>query len=984
MKTKKLLLFIMSIVMCFSLLQITAFAASDKVSEVTLTISEPRAGENVNLDFSSVGVHHHMTYKVVGLRWYKQGDNRQMGVESGADTYFIGGQSYTVEIDLEVKSGNSGWNFEYEGVDTDYSGINATINGKNATVKYPPLNSDKHKTITVAYDFNYIADGIINYPSVSVPTPIAGNEIPLKEALVLGNPRATWIASTGYNWSVYENKAWRKMELNETFVAGARYKVEFYMQANEGFVFNLEEATDLRNDGNKHIWGYINGNKRSMTLQELGVGLDGEMQYNDAKVFVEYEFTSCEAQYVDSVSFSGIQAPSATQHPQYVAPTMGSLEYSLITDEEITGGAEYNFVNGIQWTSTNGILNQDSVFEQGEAYSMIFFVKTIDTHRFTDWVEASADIGYVDVLTLYDDPTIAMITISFAPCDGGVLNEVNVSGVRAPVHGETPDYEFIYGQGYDKGTSEEIVWYDLTDSKKVLSTDTFEYGHKYELRIILRSEKQMLGASTGKFEFAPHDSLTVNINGKPAEKLAKYNGNPEENWVEASISFDCEKAIISEVLVTVESPAEGNSPAQQLTKGSDIYNVDGFMFVDSETDNILNVDDIFEPQKNYRFVLLVSPTNGYTFDENVTLARVNGMEASVIYADESGALISTSFIADEAPYCLITFNANGGDGQMSDIILKGSMLFILPECEFEAPEGMHFIGWSADFGETILSGVSYYLDGIATLTLMAVYEDDEHHEHIYSPNFNASDEFSHYKTCVSPTCPEFGSYSTMSTAPGDYMNHQFDNDCDDTCDDCGYVRTTNNAGDPLHFYEHACSEVCPNCGQTREAEPHTPGAAATCTEAQICTVCNKVLEDAKGHTPGAEADCGHDQTCTVCGEVLVEASGNHTPGAESTCTKAQTCTVCGEELNAILDHVPGMEWITDENSHHKLCGCGQKVELGTHADTNGDEVCDVCGYDMSTGLAGWAIALIIIGAIVVLGGGGFCLYWFVIKKKISK
>jgi len=33
------------------------------------------------------------------------------------------------------------------------------------------------------------------------------------------------------------------------------------------------------------------------------------------------------------------------------------------------------------------------------------------------------------------------------------------------------------------------------------------------------------------------------------------------------------------------------------------------------------------------------------------------------------------------------------------------------------------------------------------------------------------------------------------------------------------------------------------------------------------------------------------------------------------------------------------------------------------------------------GLPGWAIALIVVGCVLVLGGGGFCVYWFVIRKK---
>ena len=237
MKKKKILAILIGLLVTLTISvsasAVMAFGASDKVSEVELTVVEPRAGESVNLNFSSVEVKHHMTYKVVGLRWYKYGDDKQMGVESGADTYFIGGNSYTIEVDLEVKSGNSGWNFEYAGVDTNYSGIHAVVNGKTATVKYPPLNADKHKTITVAYEFSYIADGIINYPSITIPTPIAGELYPDRESIQLANARATWIPTSEYLWYVYENNAWKKMGVNEHFIAGARYKVELSKVTNK-------------------------------------------------------------------------------------------------------------------------------------------------------------------------------------------------------------------------------------------------------------------------------------------------------------------------------------------------------------------------------------------------------------------------------------------------------------------------------------------------------------------------------------------------------------------------------------------------------------------------------------------------------------------------------------------------------------------------------------------------------------------------------
>ena len=969
MKTKRFIALMISLIMVLSMMSIAAFAVTptDAVSEVELTLPEPRAGETVNLSISSVEAKHHMTYKVVGLRWYKQGDDRQMGVESGADTYFIGGQSYTVEVDLEVKSGNSGWNLSYEAYEIDYSGIHATINGKTAIVKYPPLNSDKQKTITVAYTFSYIADGIINYPNISIPTPIAGNLPPEKEDLKVGYPRATWLPSTDYLWYVYENNAWRKMEQNEHYAAGARYKVELAIQTNEGFRFNIENADDYRNDGGKQIWGYINGDKRTMALKALGAG-----QYADEIVFVTYEFTSCEAQYVDSVSFSGIIAPSATQHPQYNPPAMTG-SYTLFDDEEFTGGAQFNFVNGIQWTSVNGLLDATSVFEMGGVYSMTFFIKTFNTHRFTDWVDGNANIGYVDVMVLPDDPTIAMVTVTFAPCDGGVLSEVNISGIKNPVHGEAPDYEFTYGQGYDLGTSADaIVWYDLTANKKLLSTDTFVYGHEYELRIILRSEKQILGASNGKFEFASHDALTVKANGITATKLERYNNNPESNWVLASIPFECEKHTIEQLVITVDNPVEGMHPAKQVEKGDDTYNIEGFIFVDCDTDMGLNAEGVFAGGKSYRFILAVTPKEGFKFENGITAAKVNGQDAGVLFANEDGVLIVLNLLSEELPYYTISFSPGEGVGTMSSLTVKGGLI-TLPECEFTPPDGKTFAGWSTDGGMTLLAGE---YDVTESVDFDAIYVEAGVHRHVYSDGYDYSDGTFHYKSCIDiENCDDPN--GSIIYSMHDYGNNS---NCDDTCTVCGYIRTQGLGGEALHFYEHECSEVCPNCGLEREAAPHTPGAEATCTEAQKCTVCQKVLEEAKGHTPGAEANCGHDQTCTVCGTVLVEANGEHTPGAEATCTEPQKCTVCGSELAAALGHVAGVDWICDETGHWHICAvCGGACDRADHTSEDGDRVCDVCDY--SKGLGAGAIVAIAAGSAAVLGGGGFCLYWFVIRKK---
>ena len=130
------------------------------------------------------------------------------------------------------------------------------------------------------------------------------------------------------------------------------------------------------------------------------------------------------------------------------------------------------------------------------------------------------------------------------------------------------------------------------------------------------------------------------------------------------------------------------------------------------------------------------------------------------------------------------------------------------------------------------------------------------------------------------------------------------------------------------------------------------------------------------------------------------------------------------------DHSFGTDFKTDANEHWNECACGDKANVAPHADTDNNGKCDACGYDMpvqapdttpgttsgttpvtnpddtsntpntpdntsdntsdntpddpsdkNDGLGVGAIVGIVIGVLAVLGGGGFALYLFVLKKK---
>ncbi|MBO5355346.1 MAG: InlB B-repeat-containing protein, partial [Clostridia bacterium] len=80
-------------------------------------------------------------------------------------------------------------------------------------------------------------------------------------------------------------------------------------------------------------------------------------------------------------------------------------------------------------------------------------------------------------------------------------------------------------------------------------------------------------------------------------------------------------------------------------------------------------------------------------------------------------------------------------------------------------------------------------------------------------------------------------------------------------------------------------------------------------------------------------------------------------------------------------HAYGDEWKSDGENHWKECACGEKTLVSAHADGNENGGCDICGAAIKDGLPTGAVVGIVLGSLALLGGGGFALYWFVLRKK---
>ena len=194
---------------------------------------------------------------------------------------------------------------------------------------------------------------------------------------------------------------------------------------------------------------------------------------------------------------------------------------------------------------------------------------------------------------------------------------------------------------------------------------------------------------------------------------------------------------------------------------------------------------------------------------------------------------------------------------------------------------------------------------------------------------------------------------------------------------------------------------CDVCG--KKTSDHT-GGTATCKEKATCTICGQKYGELAAHnykTEWSTDETNHWHECSVCGDKKDEAA--HIPGAAATETTPQTCTICGYVIKAALGHThnfnqkntsetylksaatctkkavyyysctcgeKGTEtfesgelaahaykttWSNDNASHwHSCYVCGDKKDEEVHIDKNKDHNCDVCGKKMTDHTGGTA------------------------------
>ena len=163
---------------------------------------------------------------------------------------------------------------------------------------------------------------------------------------------------------------------------------------------------------------------------------------------------------------------------------------------------------------------------------------------------------------------------------------------------------------------------------------------------------------------------------------------------------------------------------------------------------------------------------------------------------------------------------------------------------------------------------------------------------------------------------------------------------------------------PNHILAYEC------CRTVKLDEPHY-GGEATCTEQAICEFCNV----AYGAEPeGHKYDNGCDTTCNVCSD---------TREIEHTYNNDGVCSVCGD-TNGPNGDTPNGD-TPNENTPNGDTPNGDTPNENTPNENKPNE--NTPNEDTPKKMGTGVVALICIGSALALGGGGFSLYWFVLRKK---
>ena len=383
----------------------------------------------------------------------------------------------------------------------------------------------------------------------------------------------------------------------------------------------------------------------------------------------------------------------------------------------------------------------------------------------------------------------------------------------------------------------------------------------------------------------------------------------------------------------------------------------------------------------------------------------------VAYSKEGNGGVKTwatvTIVEKAAVIYYVSFDKNGGTGEMASVPVVENGMYTLPACGFTAPTGYEFKCWSVNEVE---KAVGEPITITSNTTVKAIWKAKS-----YTITFDtdggsevAPITQDYGTTVTAPNAPTKTGYTfkgwnqaVPTTMPAENMTITA------TWEINEYTITFNtNGGTTIAaITQDYNTAVQAPANPTKEghtfkqwdkAIPATMPAENITITAEWTVNKYTITFNTNG---GSEiASITQDYGTAIVAPANPTKSGYTFTGWDKTIPStmpAENITVTATwELIPVHTHDYGTTWQFDENNHWNECACGDKANTAPHADANNDGKCDTCEYAMSnaenpggdkepekTGLSGGAIAGIAVGSVAVAGLGGFSLFWFVIKKK---
>ena len=202
------------------------------------------------------------------------------------------------------------------------------------------------------------------------------------------------------------------------------------------------------------------------------------------------------------------------------------------------------------------------------------------------------------------------------------------------------------------------------------------------------------------------------------------------------------------------------------------------------------------------------------------------------------------------------------------------------------------------------------------------------------------------------TCTEKATCSICGQKYGDLAAHSYKTEW--STDETNHWHECSVCGDKKDEAAHVDANNDHNCDVCGRKTSDHKGGTATCTEKATCSICGQKYGDLAPHnykTEWSTDETNHWHECSVCGDKKDVAV--HTPGAEATETTPQTCTVCGYVIKAALGHTHNFNQkntsetylksaatCTKKAVYYYSCSCGEK---GTETFESGETLAHTWG-----------------------------------------